>query len=654
MVLKPRFIHRGIIVVTLAMVFGLGSPLQAASDPAELLPADTFLVVRVSNVNDIRAKFKKLSAYGLYKEPAMQQFIRPVEKKIRELIDEKLKEAWEEIGMENPPEKLPIPEGQVTMGMRMLVKKVMRRTIVDWNDDGPIYKMVEVEEPTPEIIVLAEMGESMEAAKAIITKAVEKAVDKGSKRAEETIRGVKVITLSEPRKNDDDDDAPVSNSDPLIYAIKGKTIILSSSMDMMKHVLVRMSGGEVGNLADDAGYRRVTKKLGPADVTFFISGKAIVNLIKASSGTDEAGEMDKVIRALGLDNFVGLGATISIAPKPTEEMKLKLFACTRGEKRGILAMLAPQSMSTKPNKLLTKGLSAFFVANYDFGKIFDQIAVITLAINGQDINKGAQDAMVMTGGKPGEEGGKPPVNLRKDVLAQMSGPVVVTNRIDKPFTDADSSKTLLAVGARDRVVLDTALGRIHDAFIAQGDKDLRRELRNITMYMMPGSPLAMMVPFPMGGGREMSAFAVPGNHFVFGSVGIVEQFIRSLNRKNVQNIATDPMYQYASRYLPAQASMFFYQNGQISTEAAWVQVKEAAKKQAAKAKDDQSDDEFEMHVSGNPMFTMVEGLKEHCDFTMLPDFSAVKKYFGPSVGYIIGVEDGIYGEITSLKAPPAK
>ena len=52
-----------------------------------------------------------------------------------------------------------------------------------------------------------------------------------------------------------------------------------------------------------------------------------------------------------------------------------------------------------------------------------------------------------------------------------------------------------------------------------------------------------------------------------------------------------------------------------------------------------------------PWYVLVNALGEHCDFSKLPQFDAVKKYFGPSVGYVKGTEQGLYFEMKSLRAP---
>jgi len=269
--------------------------------------------------------------------------------------------------------------------------------------------------------------------------------------------------------------------------------------------------------------------------------------------------------------------------------------------------------------------------------------------------------MMMTG-QPGE-GGQPPVNLRQEVISQLVKPITVTTRLEKPYTGPDSSSTLLAIGVGDDQILDTALARIHDAFIAKGNKEMRRELLNCTIYLLPsfsGFPFLNsfgMQPMmsPAEAGPSQYAFAVAGDQLVFGTVKAVEQAIRDLRRENIESINSDPMYQYASRYLPPQAGIYSYENEQITNERAWKMLKEAARQSSRQAEVSESDEDTGMFpvvtIGGSFLFEIVKQMKDMVDFTALPDFQMVKQYYGPTVGYVVGNEQGIYAEIISLNAP---
>jgi len=149
------------------------------------------------------------------------------------------------------------------------------------------------------------------------------------------------------------------------------------------------------------------------------------------------------------------------------------------------------------------------------------------------------------------------------------------------------------------------------------------------------------------------AFGIAGDQWVFGSLGGVEQTIRDVRSEDRDSIQMDPMYQYARRYLPEQAGMYYYENQQITAEQGWYLWKEVLPKakELGKLSAEQEGDvdaEIPDHARNEDPW---DKLFEIVDFTLLPDFAAVKQYFGPSVGYVTENDAGIYAEFIGLKAP---
>ena len=321
------------------------------------------------------------------------------------------------------------------------------------------------------------------------------------------------------------------------------------------------------------------------------------------------------------------------------------------------------------------------MANYDFGTFYEKIRRIVLAMHAPgdlfvpDIDEPLRQAMAATGGQEGQ----PPVDLPKDLFGQLAAPLIIRVRADKPYTDPDSAKIVFSIGVQDPGVVQTALRRIHETFIARGNPDMRRELLNTDIFLMPnaGSMLAMfMMPtMPMMPSdvdeKHMMAVAVPGSNIVMGPLPTVEQEIRDLRGENSESIQADPMYRLAAAALPAEAGVWGYANNRVRTEATWTQLKEQAKKASGRqlpakcpvcgadlqgraicpecGADASESDRAESSM--NPLLMLVDQAKKFCDFSTLPDFQAVQKYFGATVGYAKSTEDGIYFEAVTVVPP---
>ena len=624
-------------VIAAVVLSGFNAAGAIEGELAGLFPADSFLYVIVpEGVTALQEKLKKTSLWGLYKDPAMQRFIESAEKVVREKLDEKLKEAWKELEIDEPPEELPWPTGRVVLAMRMGMKNS------------------QVPEPVPQFVVIADMGESMPALKEIAANAAEKAVDEGAKRQREDVRGVQMETIT-PAVAESAEGEPSHRSpepEPTCYAFTGETALLSNDGDMLRDVLARMGGAELDSLADNNQMQEVLQALGPGDVRAYLDVSSLINSIKRP-------QAEKVIRALGLDNVAGLGMVAQIVPSQMEELRIKGMLAVTEEKRGIIALLTPISGSTSGHRLLTKGLASFMVANYDPEKLFNQINEIVQAAGGPDINIALAQMMAVTG--LNDPAGRPAVDFQQDIISQLNSPVTVLTRVDKPYSDPAASKTLVALGVRDAAVLETALGRVHETFIAQGNKELQRELLGSKIFLLPGdNPFgAMFSAMPRSSPAEQEdepsgAFAIAGNNLVIGSVAGVEQAIRDLRRDDLQPIQADPLYSQAARYLPAQSGAWSYKNQQIDAELLWARLKEAARRDATDEPDESGSDGPEMRISGvwSMMFEELFEEFEEIDFGALPEFEAVKKYFGAYVDHMEETERGIYFESLLIKAQP--
>ena len=658
-------------VLSAVMAFGPSVGLAADKDPAGILPADCFLMVSAPSVTETIAHFKKTSFYALYKAPAMRQFIEPAEKNIRKFIEDELKSALKGTGIDSSLDSLPWPKGRVTFAVRM-GQRTVQVPVYDWaNYDGTgkpkLLRHQERKVSSPQAIVLADMGDNAEAAKAFLGKiTARRTEDEGWSRIRKTVRGVRLSILLPKGAKRPDDDAEITGEAP-IFGFKGNTLLFSTNFKLVREVLGLLDGADRPTFSSDEGYRKAMRRLGPADVSVYLNIKSLIETSIADQSAETRETTVAMIRNLGADALGGLGAVLQVAPRDNEQFRIKMLLGINGEPRGVVKLLTPGASSTNPGRLLTKGLAGFVVANYDLGKMYDQICLLVRKVGKIDVDKQVQTAMQATKPPVGGE----PVNVRTEVFGQLTGPITVTSRLTKPYTAPDSSRTMLAVGVRNGRVLDTALGRIHNIIIAAGDPKLRRELRKRNVYLMGGNLFGALMGMATGARamkqEPMAAFAVADDHLVIGSVTTVEQSIRDLGRKDIEAIGADAMYQHTSRYLPAQAAMYAYENVQINTAALWEQLRAAAKA-VAKNPDrdpnvrrpdiingvpqDESEDAPELTGGLNlPMLLLVNGLRGTIDFSALPDFGAVRKHFGSAVMYVKPSDEGIFAEMIGISAP---
>lgn len=642
----------------------LGSAALHAGSPTEMakwVPDDTMIYVGVANVKTLGEKLKQSYLYDMYKDPSMQRFIVPAEEKLRAKFDEFAKEAWQEIGLEEPPQELPWPQGRI---MAAIFIQTRTRIIPDYSKmteqdymngafDPENLPKKQIVMPDFQIVLMAEMGDNMEPLRDLAKKISAQAIEKGMIRQREEIRGVEINICRENADADPD-------FDTFCYGFRDNWVIVGSSVKYIREVLMRITDPDRPNLDRQRDFVEMNKRLGESDFFMYVNAEPIREVVKASVPDTERAEVAQAIQSLGLEEVTGLGMSLRTTPSKVDMLRMKAQLGVRGEKKGIVKILTPETGAPADHPLLQKGVASFLVANYDPMKIYDEIVKIVWSIGKVNLDGMIQGSLMMLSGSQGEET-RPPVNFRTQVIGQLAKPLLVTTRIQKPFSEPESSRSLLAIGVRDGEILDTALARLHEMFLAQGKKEMRRELLDHTIYVLPEVPFFNMYAPREDGEIEATsqklAFGVAGDQFVLGSLSGLEQTIRDVRSKDRESIQTDPMYQYARRYLPEQAGMYFYENQQITAEQGWYVLKEVLPKIIEKAKEESS--QFEQRQEDMPNFPLGSSSEDmiaseffdFLDFTLLPDFETVKHYYGPAVGYVTENDNGIYAELIGLKAP---
>ena len=131
------------------------------------------------------------------------------------------------------------------------------------------------------------------------------------------------------------------------------------------------------------------------------------------------------------------------------------------------------------------------------------------------------------------------------------------------------------------------------------------------------------------------AFTVTDTYLILGTEENVTQAVRLMNNKDAGSIANMPWFVRAKSALPAAFGAAGLSDGRTYGEYFWWNVKEAGK-----------------HKGGLNMFDptqmAISQVGGYFDFSLLPDFEKVKKYFGVSGNYLTSRPDGYYFEAKQL------
>ncbi len=133
------------------------------------------------------------------------------------------------------------------------------------------------------------------------------------------------------------------------------------------------------------------------------------------------------------------------------------------------------------------------------------------------------------------------------------------------------------------------------------------------------------------------AFTITDTHLIFGQEPAVERAIRTLGGAESEPVSSAKWFNIAKSAVPSVVGSAGFEDNSASGELLWWMLKESAKSRRA-------------DMGMGPAAAVLAGPDawDFADFSLLPEFGAVKKYFGLSAGYGISRPDGFFFEFKYL------
>ncbi|MDO8303528.1 MAG: hypothetical protein Q7T18_09825 [Sedimentisphaerales bacterium] len=652
--MKKKQLLCGFLVVLLvsSLAFGIGRSLP---DTAKILPPETMVLINISDVNALQKQFRNTSLYKLYKDPAMAPFVNAFQSK------------WQQNLLKSSDEMSKIlADVNATPSGRLAIAFVL---------SGKAKQTGE-----PAFMMVSQWGKNIKAIETALDKAVKKSIDNGARQEKETIRGRQIITITEkemasvktpasktkaggsmmkpsPHRfasvadddtagdgnivNDDTEypmsEATASSPETISYCLFDDVLMAAEDKEALKFMISRIEGGEGLSLADNDNYQKTLAAVGPThDIDVYVN---IEQIIKTIAAQDSGGQMGTQIANFGLDNVSSLGATVSVGRMSGSPAIIKGLLKINGAKKGIMKMIEPQNAPVQVPRFIDASGVSLSVFNISIKNVYEELLKIM-----SGMSPGLATAMNAPLA-PADEKGQGKVELKKDILDYLGSGIVVAASIKKPFAaGADPTKTITAIAITDRAAIEKSLATLH-GFLSQGKTDTKRELLGHTIYVTEMDGLAFMTN---GGKQPLAdvaqkqqlsmpklAFTVTDTHLIFGTEDNVAQAIRLLSNKESGSLTTAPWFVRAKAALPDSVGMAGLSDSRTYGEYLWWVLKENAKKKSSVN-------------SMDPMQMAASGLDGFADFSLLPDFNAIKKYLGVSAQYLVSRPDGYYFVLQQL------
>jgi len=424
----------------------------------------------------------------------------------------------------------------------------------------------------------------------------------------------------------------------------------------LKFAVAQVKGAGSPTLGDDGDYNATLGAVGPAaegQINFYVNVKQI---IKVALAEDSEGKAKTMINNLGLANVTSFGGSVDVGRGPGGETSGKAFLKIDGDKKGVCKMLEVESAALRMPQFVSASSSSVSVFNLNIKKAYAELGTI---LN----NFSPQMAMMLNMPllPPGPQG-EPPLQLKADVIDHLGSQIVLVQSIKKPSSGvgAAAPQTLVAIAIDNRNALEKSLSTLHDKLIAPGNPDAKRQLLGHTIYSVDVSGF---LPF-LGAGQRAPMQALPGpdagipkappaaftvtdTHLVLGAESAVEQAIRTLGGGQAESIDSAKWFAKAKSSIPSVVGLAGLQDNAASGEYFWSTVRQIKKKDES----GKPGSEIGMSVNSDtfiPQMILSQAGADVIDFSLLPEFDAVRKYFGVSSSYGISRPDGFFFEFKYL------
>jgi hypothetical protein len=628
-------------LVVLACAFTAAS--APVPPPDKLLPADTVAMLTISDYAKAKGDWDKWAMVRLWKDEAMKPFREKFYTKMKADLMEPLER---EFGVKLSDYK-DLFQGQITLAFTPA-------TGADKNDSGFLF--------------LVDTKDKSGLLKTNLAGLKQKWIDSGKAAKTDKIRDIEFTTLifssddisktmdkvlPSPKKDKEqpEEKRPAKKREWIVGQSDSLLIVGSSAKDIEK-ILIRQSGGGVPSLSEHGPFAvNYGTHFRDAPTYAWVDLKNIVEslarkaptTVDAEKNEEEGDENAPAIDPTKMLSALGLGGlqSLAVSLKDSNEGSLATFAITAPEssRRGLARIFSHEARDASPPPFVPADVVKFARWRMDLSKAFASLESMLVDLN--PAYAGIIKLFVDNAGKDKD----PNFDLRKSLIANLGDDVIVYEKKPKETSLNATAPTLYLVSSPRAEQMAAAVKAL-TAFLPQ-PRFKEREFLGRTVYS---------VNLPAAGGepgsreRRLSeprvlSYAASGSYVVFSTdTPMMEEYLRANDIRPLRETAG--LAQAAEKVGGMGTGLFGFENQQEAMRVTF----EALKKDSAS---------IEELLSGSPLGGRLDTeedkkFKEWFDFSLLPNFSEISKYFGIAVWSGAVNTDGLNFRWFAPKPPTVK
>ncbi len=640
-------------LLSLAVVWLLAGPARAAiPSPEKLLPDDTLVLFTAPDVSRLRTLATRMPANQCWNDPAMkpfkdkfllkwdEQFVKPLERELGLKLDDYTS----------------LLQGQLTVA-------VIQN---GWQGQNG---------QTPALVLLLDSRDKSAQLKKNLADLKKKWVESARPLRTEKLRDVEftIVPLSTndvpqtlrklmPNRAEVQelgDDKEVRKSQPKDELAVGQfesLLLVGNSTKALEKVVVRLTGGTMPTLGETAAYQaNHLAMFRDSPLYGWVNAKALVDAVLRRAAEKKENpdapnpfdlKPDKVMAALGLSSL----RTIAVSFQQSNEGALfqAFLGVPEAGRQGLFKLLAGEPKESTPPRFVPADAMKFQRWRLDGQKAWSTLEKALNDISPQLL--GGLNFLLDTANTAARDK-DPGFDIRKNLIGNLGDDMITYEKSPRGASSGDlrAPSSIFLVGSPQPEQLAVALKSIL-VYLSQqaGAPPQEREFLGRKIYSVPLRPMG-----PPGGGAAAAPVSLnyaAGSGYLALSTdsAMVEEYLRSGDSDAKALRDTPGLADAAQQVAGPGASLFGYQNEAENLRLLFDMLRKEGQSTASSS----TGGGLGMLQAGLGFPASGQNLKDWLDFSLLPPFEKVSKYFYFSVYGGSATADGL-----ALKAfdptPPA-
>jgi hypothetical protein len=630
---------RCLVLFSALLAAGLTTASAAVPPPEQLLPGDTLLVATIPDADKARAAWNTTPGAMLWAAPEMKAFR---DKFMGRLNSDVIAPIEKELGVKFA-DYTSLARGQVTFAL--------------------FYTGEAAPGKDPDGVILIDTKDKSADAARLLADLKKRWADSGKALKTQRIRDVEFSTVSIDGKAigkalEKTFPKPPGSALPggdkqeggseLCVGQSGSLLLIGNDPAAFEKVLVRLSGGGVAPLAEQANFSGIhSSQLRESSAYFWLNAKVLMTEVlkelekeRGAPGQDAEGgpSPTKIMDALGFSGIQSFGFYMNQQP---DGLLAGLFVgAPEASRKGILQIFAPQAKDSAPPAFVPADATKFMRWRMDGQKAWASVESIV-----NSVAPGMLD-FFLAQFNAGLRESNPDFDLKRMLIGNLGDDII---SYEKPprgpkLEDVLNAPALVLLGSPRADQLAGTLRSLAGIMAPPGAGGAKeREFLGRKIYSLPMPTL----PGQMGGGEKQLGFAASGSYLAFSpDAPLLEEYLRGAEAQGRPLRELPGLNEAAQKVGGTGTGLYGYEN---QTETARLMYE-------AVRKDPEAFDKlFEGPMGMSPFSAeMRRNRQQWLDFTLLPEWSAIAKYFHYTVYAGSATADGLHFKGYSPNPPGLK